>query len=337
MTSDDEQESSIGAIAKRRFKQDDNFAYLGYSIPTTLLYLTSGELIRVITDDNYWKYFNNYFPTTKEIIRTKLDEISNIRNALAHFRPIKKSDVDLLKTNAIHTLTNVQQLLSDVVNSPDIVPTNTNEAWYEELNSLNNERIKIRFKQSKDGNWIKITLSYIYPILRIDSENKWSLRHNVLNLKSIPILKKFTNLRNYLIYMSYDEPSDYTDLHEPDYIKKIHLTFSRDTLNKKHLEIKKDISELFKQINEEVEMISLDTLARGEFIESLVFNGEEQDFSDGQKYYKFDVSASSDYIKDNNIAEFWGTFNYVEESFVSNASSNPWMPNDISDDKSLPF
>ena len=60
ITSDDEEKSTIGAIAKRRLSQDNNYAYLGYSINSPLLHLTSGELIRIITSDSYWKYFKKY-------------------------------------------------------------------------------------------------------------------------------------------------------------------------------------------------------------------------------------------------------------------------------------
>jgi len=67
ITSDDENSSTINAIAKKRIAQDNNFAYLGYSTNNPLMYLTSGELIRLITSDSYWKYFNSYFLGSREI------------------------------------------------------------------------------------------------------------------------------------------------------------------------------------------------------------------------------------------------------------------------------
>ena len=337
MTSDDEQASTIGAIAKRRYKQDNNFAYLGYSVPTPLLYLTSGELIRIITDDSYWKYFNTYFPATKEIIKTKLDEVSNIRNALAHFRPIKKSDVDLLKTNAIHSLSRVQQLISNVVNNPDVVPTNTKEEWYENLNNLGNERVKIEFTQSKDQKWVKVILKFHYPIISIDSRYEWSHKHHVLNLKTIPILEQYDNLRTSIIYMSYSTPSMFVDISKPNYIKTIRFTFSRKTLQEKYEVIKTDLTDILRKINEEVEMISQDTLARGEFIESLVIPVPRQQATDGNQYYYPSTEVTKDKINDKNIPEFWGTFNSIGSDFISDSSRYPWMPIKISEDKSLPF
>jgi hypothetical protein len=71
VTSDDDENSTIGAIAKKRLSQDKNYAYLGYVITSPLLHLTSGELIRIITSDSYWKHFKKYFLGSREIIKNK--------------------------------------------------------------------------------------------------------------------------------------------------------------------------------------------------------------------------------------------------------------------------
>jgi hypothetical protein len=150
VTSDDDETSSIGAIAKRRLNQDKNYAYLGYVITSPLLHLTSGELIRIITSDSYWKLFKEYFPGSREIIKNKLDEIGNVRNSLAHFRPIKKGDIELVKQNSVHTLSIIEKGLTDFILCSDIVPTNTDEDWYKELITLGVEEVTLSFKQSKD-------------------------------------------------------------------------------------------------------------------------------------------------------------------------------------------
>ncbi|MBK6949924.1 MAG: hypothetical protein IPH16_19265 [Haliscomenobacter sp.] len=61
ITSDDAENSTIGAIAKNGLLRHKNYAYLGFVLNSPLLHLTSGELIRVITSDAYWKLFKNYF------------------------------------------------------------------------------------------------------------------------------------------------------------------------------------------------------------------------------------------------------------------------------------
>ena len=72
VTSDDSESSTINAIAKKRISQDKNYAYLGFVMTSPLLHLTSGELIRIIISDTYWKYFKTYFPGSREIIKNKL-------------------------------------------------------------------------------------------------------------------------------------------------------------------------------------------------------------------------------------------------------------------------
>ena len=188
ITSDDAETSTIGAIAKKRLSQDKNYAYLGYVINSPLLHLTSGELIRLITSDSYWKYFKGYFLGSREIIKNKLDEIGNVRNSLAHFRPIKKGDIDLVKQNSIHTLSEVEKTIVDLINCPDTVPTNTDESWYNELITIGTENIKLTFKQSINEKWIKLLLSFEPPKLSFDVA--WFGYHlKTANIKTILRLK----------------------------------------------------------------------------------------------------------------------------------------------------
>jgi hypothetical protein len=166
ITSDDEEKSTINAIAKKRIAQDKNYAYLGYVLKSQLLHLTSGELIRIITSESYWKFFKNYFLDTKEIIKNKLDEIGNVRNSLAHFRPIKKGDIELIKQNSNHTLSEIEKTIKDFISCPDIVPTNTEDNWYKELITIGTKECKVSFKQSKKEEWIKLILTFTPPILK---------------------------------------------------------------------------------------------------------------------------------------------------------------------------
>lgn len=81
--------TSIITLARKRISQAETFGYLGFDTKAPLMHMTSGELVDLITSDAYWNKFGSYFRGRKEIIRNKLLEIGNIRNSLAHFRPIK--------------------------------------------------------------------------------------------------------------------------------------------------------------------------------------------------------------------------------------------------------
>jgi len=333
VTSDDDETSSIGAIAKRRLTQDKNYAYLGYVITSPLLHLTSGELIRIITSDSYWKLFKEYFPGSREIIKNKLDEIGNVRNSLAHFRPIKKGDIELVKQNSVHTLSIIEEGLTDFILCSDIVPTNTEEDWYKELITLGVEEVKLSFKQSKGEQWIKIILSFEPPILV--TKNDWmgySLR--TANLKTDSLLLNYPELSKYVICATERIPHSYTK--EPQNVKiekSINLSFSRNCLSKNFAQIKNEIEKILLKITQETALIKEDNLARGKLIEvvSCYFEKQESD------YHHLNSDQLRTELNEKTPVEFWGTLNYASKNFITDTDRYPWMPIDISEDKELPF
>jgi len=150
--------TTIAAAAKKRITQDEDFGYLGYEHSSPLLYLNSGELIRIITSEEYWKYFAKYFKGRKEIIRNKLDEIGNIRNSFAHFRPIKEDDIELIKQNTKHTFMAIEKYLNEMTDTLSITPTNTEEEWYMKIVPLGTKNCVFTIHQSDSADWIRIQM-----------------------------------------------------------------------------------------------------------------------------------------------------------------------------------
>lgn len=331
VTSDDEEKSTIGSIAKKRVAQDMNYAYLGYIINSPLLHLTSGELIRIITSESYWKLFKPYFLGNKEIMKNKLDEIGNVRNSVAHFRPIKKGDVELIKQNSIHTLSQIEKTLEDFINCPDVVPTNTEELWYKELIELVSKECKISFKQSKDEKWIKLILSFHCPIISKTNVLK-IFRVTSFNLKTDDLLVHYPKLGGYTICITEDLPrSSYYNFEELEPIKNIRFTFSRRSLEENYKEIKVDLEKILLDISNELTLIKQDNLARGKIIESIGVNVQKSDelLQINSEIYKTELDEKSP-------VEFWGTLNFTFGDFITNTERFPWMPVDISEDD-LPF
>ena len=93
---------AIKSLAAKRTNQADNFGYLGFDIKAPLMHLTSGELVELVTSDSYWPKFKAHFKGTKEIIKNKLLEIGTIRNSLAHFRPMKAEDIEVVNHLSPH-------------------------------------------------------------------------------------------------------------------------------------------------------------------------------------------------------------------------------------------
>ena len=332
VTSDDAENSTIGAIAKKRLSQDKNYAYLGYVLNSPLLHLTSGELIRIITSDSYWKYFKDYFLGSREIIKNKLDEIGNVRNSLAHFRPIKKGDIDLVKQNSIHTLSEIEKTISDLINCPDIVPTNTDDSWYKELSTLGTENIKISFKQSINEKWIKLILTFEPPKLKAELVWKEYII-KLLNIKTNEILIQFPDLTKHIIFATEVLPQLYTK--DPDSLiikKHIKLTLSKETITKEFAELKTMLEKILLQISEEINLIIEDNLARGKIIEAISVR-----FIKNEEYYKGQRDVFKTRLDEKGPVEFWGMINIVFNNFLTNTDIYPWMPIEISDDKELPF
>ena len=135
------EQSTITATAARRITQAKGFGYLGYEIASPLMYLNSGELIQIICSETYWSLFKPFFRGKKEIIKNKLDEIGSVRNALAHFRPLKHDDVELIKQNVKHAFLGIEQCLEEMTQTHRVVPTNTEEQWYKNLITLGSSRL----------------------------------------------------------------------------------------------------------------------------------------------------------------------------------------------------
>ncbi|MBW1656656.1 hypothetical protein [Flavobacterium quisquiliarum] len=334
ITSDDEEKSTINAIAKKRISQDKNYAYLGYVLNSQLLHLTSGELIRIITSDSYWKLFKNYFLGTKEIIKNKLDEIGNVRNSLAHFRPIKKGDIELIKQNSNHTLSEIEKTIKDFISCPDIVPTNTTDNWYKELNSIGSLECDISFKQSKNEEWVKLILTFRPPILsRTEFYSGYGLK--TLNIKVTQLLTTYKALTNQTICVNEYVPRLHTksDVSINPY-KEIRFTFGRKNLEKNYPEIKSQLEEIVEQISNEVDLITNDNLARGVLIEAT----NTQIIKSSSKLYTWEGSKFETEFGENSPVEYWGRLNYPTSDFVTDTEQYPWMPVTIADDKEdLPF
>ena len=332
IASDDEQSTTIGAVAKRRRAQAENFGYLGYSISCPLLHLTSGELIRIITAENYWKWFAKYFPGTKEIMRNKLDEIGTIRNTLAHFRPLKADDVELLKQNAKHVLPVVEELLDQVTSCDLVVPTNTKDVWYKELKSLGNDFCSISLRQSANEDWLKVTVSFSSKPPVLNKGGKNHCYYQAFKLKTPAILKAIPALREQSIFIS--EDLDYAAMPEdfqPAFSKQINFVFSRKTIESHHKDIKKAFRDLFAKIANEGDLIKQDNLAKGALLELVFCSATLQEQKNYQSYWSFNTEKLSCPIQESDPSEYWGSFmNYRSDNFISHTTEYPWMPTPVS-------
>ncbi len=326
----DDQKMAISAIAKKRIRQAQDYGYLGYEISSPLMHLNSGELVRMITSAEYWKYFSSYFKGRKEIIRNKLDEIASIRNSLAHFRPIKEDDVDLIKQNAKHALIGVESCLTEMTEIITIVPTNTHAEWYKKIITTGSDSCRLSLFQSKSGEWVKIQIIYRCKNIRKDSYSGKYISYEVLNIITQNIINIFPKLRKYLTYVSEGVPyvrmPDDFDL---KLFKKISLVFRKQVLNDNINDIYPSLLELLDKITEEEELVANDHLAKGKIIEPARVSASLLE-NDGQSRWEIKEDSLKCLFQEDDPAEYWGDLEFSYIDFISKTSKYPWMPSDIS-------
>ena len=336
VTSDDAEQSTISKIAKQRMAQAKTFGYLGYKIPCPLMYMTSGELIRIITSDSYWKHFNKYFLGSKEIIKTKLEEIGSVRNALAHFRPIKQDDVDLIKQNARHVLSNIEACLVDMMSCANTVPTNTSDDWYKELKTLGTDHCTLSFNQSNDEKWIMITFLYNCPV--IGGRGSRHYRTNrVLSIKTSSILQLFPILQGSLVFLAEELRRPIMKENGPQCGKQFKMLFSRELLNRKYKDVKTEIENVLFKISEETNLLEDDNLARGELVQGVTIRSQWKKYEDKDTgWWSFDYESLRCEVNEDDPPEYWGRIGYIEKDYVTSTEAYPWMPVSVSK-SDIPF
>jgi len=320
---------TIESIAKKRMSQAKTFGYLGYEVTCPIMHLSSGELINIIISEAYWKHFSPYFKASKEIITNKLEEIGAIRNSIAHFRPIKTDDVEVIKQNAKHALMAIEECLLAMTSTFNVVPTNTSENWYKNLSTLGNQSTKITIYQSKNLDWIRILLSFTSRILNMERFNDF-ISYQILNLLSPQVINKYLSISKYCTYLSETIPAVYMkDDWRPDFRKEVSLVFWRQSLVDNYKIIHKDLIDFLAKLTEEEELVGQDHLAKGEFVESVntyaSLTGEEE-----HKYWNISTWALRCPFEKNYPAEYWGDIAFYSRDFIAGSMQYPWMPSNIS-------
>lgn len=333
----DEADGTIDAIAKRRMEQSSSYGYLGHRILCPIMHLTSGELTRLVTSDAYWRLFRPNFLGKLDVIKTKLEEIGTIRNSLAHFRPIRQDDVEVLKQNSKQVLAGVEDFLKQILDQRDVVPTNTTDEWYTRLSALGSEHCSCSLYQSRDQQWIDARLSYSCP------EQRWNTRHDdflavhLLTLKSsaVPVLS--VGLRDNMIYLMESVDRPHTDKSGGiKCAKRLSLVFSRKTLSAKLGTLEDSFKKLLECIEEETGLMLKDNLARGQVVTPAQVAASKPEDTGGASWdWTYDELSTP--VQECDSPEYWGsTLGTRLGHFISATPEYPWMPVKVSGDV-IPF
>ena len=329
-TSEGEQ-STIAATAAMRIAQAKGFGYLGYEISSPLMHLNSGELTRLITSDAYWTLFLRYFKGKKEIIRTKLDEVGTVRNSLAHFRPIKYDDIELIKQNVKHAFVGIEECLAEMTRTHNVVPTNTEEDWYKALITLGTDLCGLQLYQSKREEWVRVEVTYSCPILTKQQYGEDFFYYRVLNLLSPAVVRQFPELARLCIYVAEFVP--YATMGKdfnPTFRKNASLVFSRTVLKAEYQGIQAQLQNLLLKIQSESELVQKDNLARGVLVESVYANAQLRKGEGNQAWWWPNSSTLNCSFGEDDPPEYWGGIGLYHSDFIAGSNKYPWMPSDIS-------
>ena len=321
---------TIRSETKRRLTQARDHGYLGYGVSSPMLFLNSGEILQVLTSDAYWKHFARYFKASKGIVETKLQEIGTVRNALAHFRPIKPEDIDLVKQNSRHVLLEVERCLTEVTSIFNEMPSNSKDDWYVKVMAIGNEYITTALFASTDQEWIRIELSYKIEKLYSEIYGDDFLYMKVSNFRTDRMLKDFDKIRKECIFVSESEPGGFIRTDETlSSERRISIVFARDRLVESLDEIIQDLQKIAEVSKSETTLVSEDNLAKGDLIEVKIVtaNATRKDQAVG---WSVNLNSLATQLADADHAEFWGQRVHYTSDFIAGTDQYPWMPASIS-------
>lgn len=322
---------TIRTETKKRIVQAKEHGYLGYEVSSPMLYLNSGELTQIISSDAYWKHFAQYFRATKAVVLTKLQEIGTVRNSLAHFRPIKQDDIDLVKQNSRHVLLEIEKCLSQITGITDVVPTNSAANWYRELKTIGSETLRTSLFTSIDQQWVRLELEYLIPVLQKSQYGQNYVTYRLGSLRTPQVLARYDELRNRCIYVS-ESPIIARVIEDKNLqaTKDLSIVFSRESLEAGYAEIVTVVKDIAAVTEQETALIRQDDLARGELVEAKGASASLKDGSNNSKYWATSLESLSTSSSEIEAVEYWGQRWHYSSDFVSSVAQYPWMPSSVS-------
>lgn len=326
--------AAIKNIVARRISQADSFGYLGFDIKAPLMHLTSGELVELITSDSYWPKFKPHFKGNKEIIKNKLLEIGTIRNSLAHFRPMRSEDIEVVKQNSRHTLLGVEECLSNLFTQSLRVPTNTTESWYQHISTLGTKHITTVPYYSSNEGWVKMTLSFKTPILEKSKFSDTFLQYSLIKINPPSILENYPLIKDSVTYVSEKVSHPIIDdKHDIEVTKDIFFVFRKDVLIKNSEDIVREFSNILLKVTEECDLLLQDGLARGSLVEPSTGFSWWQPPAEGKTgKWNHSYHELTRPYQPTDPDEYWGEHSFTPD-LVAGCRRYPWMPEAISEEE----
>jgi hypothetical protein len=256
---------------------------------------------------------------------------------LAHFRPIKYDDIELIKTNVKHAFVGIDECLERMTSTHRVVPTNTEDEWYKNLITLGSSLCTIELFQNGSEEWVRVEIGYACALLKSLDLASYR-RFTVSNFISPAVIKRFPNLASHCTFVAENIPySSVTENNVPEIRKDVSLVFSRATVAAHYEEIRDQIKSVLLKVENETELVKKDNLAREEMIDLANISSVVKTSSDSKnRWWSTDSSNMKCEFGENDPPEYWGEIGLYTTDFIAGSSKYPWMPSRISKEES-PF
>ena len=325
--------TTIDAKASQRIRQSQALGHVGLQVSCPMLHLTTGELAGLILSDAYWKHFAPYFVAKREVVKLKFDEITQVRNALAHCRPLREEDVDLVAVNSRHLFPKVTAALSELFSTKSPVPTNTPAAWYKSLGNVVIQPLTAELSTCMTSAWIELRLRFVFPV-SYEPLSKTFQRWTAYAVCIPAILDLMRSASGACVILS--ERRAYlsgSPVPPSELVKTAVLVFGARRLAELHAEIRNEVVTLASEVQRQVLALQTDPLSAQPLVRLLRGYCQLND----QGLWYFEGNNPVDAVQDASPPEFLGVEGtFPASEFTEAASTFPWFPTHICKDE-IPF
>jgi hypothetical protein len=243
----------------------------------------------------------------------------------------------VVKQDSKQVLAGVELYLAQALSQGDVVPTNSDDAWYKLFRVLGSDHCTLRFNQSRDEKWIRIALVYDCPVIS-HTGAKLHASFKVLTLNSSAILSHCAAISRNATYLAeaQNRPIMHAD-RSTDFHKWVYFVLPRSVLAAQHQEVGGDLSCLLTAIARETTLIQQDNHARGDLVRVGHAAATAEELEQGRLYWTWSTEQLRTPVQECDPPEYWGdTALGGWMDFIGGTTRYPWMPGAVSSEE-IPF
>ena len=267
--SDDQNSVTLSKAFNSRKSWNKKYEYIGISSENPMLFLTSGELVRIITAENIWPLFKHLFTSSKEIVKTKLGEAIAVRNNFAHFRSVNGSDNRILRQSIEVLCKTMESYVEDIYQSKNHFKSNNDYRFYKLLKTISGKLYTFKFTRSDQSDYLRLKINIDQPAVHIGNPHMGDFSCVLPYLSVERLFEVYPDVRDFMVFC------EETIMGNSTGEKLGSKTILNILMNTKYLENNIDrfvliLNEVQEQYKKEVEEIKVDKDYRGVLVNAYI-------------------------------------------------------------------